>query len=326
MTHASLFSGIGGFDLAAQWCGMENIFAVEINQFCQQVLKKNFPNTKIYSDIKEFNGTEYKGTVDIISGGFPCQPFSQAGKRKGNQDERALFPEMLRIINEVRPKWVVAENVYGIVNIQDGEYFEEVCTQLENIGYSVQPIIIPASSLDAPHQRYRTWFIAKSESVGNRGWNNKEFGISERLIQQEESRRSEVGGESQGCDREFTHYSNTTSEGFERTFQSGFNTKCIEQPIDNTIGFRRIEKQFQGRIASEAIRETSQRQPIGTTWSQHWLEVATELCSVDDGLSVELGEFKLSKSKHREEQLKAYGNAIVPQIAYLLFQIILEMA
>jgi len=144
MTHGSLFSGIGGFDLAAEKNGIENIFQVEIDPFCQKVLRKNFPNTKIYSDIKEFNGKEYEGRIDIISGGFPCQPFSQAGQRKGAADERALFPEMLRIISEIKPAWVIAENVFGITNIDDGQYLESVLASLESIGYEVQPFIIPS--------------------------------------------------------------------------------------------------------------------------------------------------------------------------------------
>ena len=164
MTHASLFTGIGGFDLAAEWTGIENVFQVENDKFCQKVLEKNFPNVKRYLDIKDFDGTEYKNRIDIISGGFPCQPFSQAGKRKGNKDERALFPEMLRIIREVKPKWIVGENVSGILSIHDGEYFEEILTSLENEGYKVQSFIIPASAVNAPHRRDRVWIIANSNN------------------------------------------------------------------------------------------------------------------------------------------------------------------
>ena len=147
LTHASLFSGIGGWDISAEWCGIENIFQVEIDKFCQKVLEKHFPNVKRYGDIKEFNGTKYRGRIDILTGSFPCQPFSQAGKRKGNKDERALFPEMLRVIKEIQPRWVIAENVYGFLNIHDGEYAEEVFSQLEGESYEVQPFIIPASAL-----------------------------------------------------------------------------------------------------------------------------------------------------------------------------------
>lgn len=163
--HGSLFSGIGGFDLAAQWMGWENVFQVEIDSFCQQVLAKNFPEVERHGDIKTFDGTKYRGAVDIISGGFPCQPFSTAGKRKGTKDDRYLWPEMLRVIREVQPTYVVGENVYGLVNWSGGLVFEQVCADLENKGYQVQPVILPACAVNAPHRRDRVWFVAYSASL-----------------------------------------------------------------------------------------------------------------------------------------------------------------
>ncbi len=164
MTHASLFSGIGGFDLAAQWMGWDNIFQVEIDGFCQKVLAKNFPDATRYADIRQFKGTYYRGAIDILSGGFPCQPYSSAGKRKGNKDERHLWPEMLRVIGEVQPVYVVGENVFGITNWSDGLVFEQVQADLENKGYEVQTFIIPACAVNAPHRRDRVWFVAYSSS------------------------------------------------------------------------------------------------------------------------------------------------------------------
>lgn len=117
MIHASLFTGIGGFDLAAEWCGWENSFQCEIDPFCQKVLAKNFPHATRYTDIKQFDARPYAGRVDVLSGGFPCQPFSLAGQRKGNQDDRALWPQMLRVIDEVRPRWIVGENVAGLASL-----------------------------------------------------------------------------------------------------------------------------------------------------------------------------------------------------------------
>src|ERR1035437_6652326 len=162
MTHGSFFTGIAGFDLAAEWAGIENVFQVELDKFCQKVLTKRFPNTKKYLDIKEFDGTEYRGKIDIISGGFPCQPFSVAGQQKGTDDERHLFPEMLRVVSEIQPSWVIAENVYGLLNIQNGMVFEQVCASLENLGYEVQTFCIPALSVNAPHKRNRIWIIANN--------------------------------------------------------------------------------------------------------------------------------------------------------------------
>jgi DNA (cytosine-5)-methyltransferase 1 len=176
MRHASLFSGIGGFDLAAEWMGWQNVLQVEIDPFCQKVLAKNFPQVKRYGDIKQFNGTEYKGSIDILTGGFPCQPFSSAGKRKGKEDDRYLWPEMLRVIRQVQPTYIVGENVYGLINWSKGLVFEQVCADMENEGYQVQPIILPACSVNASHKRDRIWFIANSQGgsmekykVGNEG-------------------------------------------------------------------------------------------------------------------------------------------------------------
>jgi DNA-cytosine methyltransferase len=122
MTHASLFSGIGGFDLAAEWVGWNNIFHCEWNPFGQRVLAHHFPNSKSYNDITKTNFSIHAGEIDVLTGGFPCQPYSSAGKRLGKADERHLFPEMLRAINEVKPTWVVGENVLGIVNWGGGWY------------------------------------------------------------------------------------------------------------------------------------------------------------------------------------------------------------
>lgn len=157
MTHGSLFSGIGGFDLAAQWMGWENVFQVEIDPFCQKVLEKNFPGVKKYGDIKEFDGTKYRGAVDVISGGFPCQKFSLSGK---GEADLSLWFEMLRACAEIQPSTIVVENVYGLFVRKKGMVFERVCTDLEGAGYEVQPFIIPACSVGAPHQRIRIWIVA----------------------------------------------------------------------------------------------------------------------------------------------------------------------
>ena len=160
MTHGSLFSGIGGFDLAARWCGWENVFQCEIDPFCRRVLKHHFKDTELYEDIKKTDFTRHRGAVGVISGGFPCQPFSTAGKRKGAADDRFLWPEMLRAIREVQPAWVVAENVGGLLTQQQGVVFERVCADLEGAGYEVQPLVIPACAVGAPHRRDRVWIVA----------------------------------------------------------------------------------------------------------------------------------------------------------------------
>jgi DNA (cytosine-5)-methyltransferase 1 len=154
-----LFSGIGGFDLAAEWMGWENVFHCEWMEFPRKVLDYYFPNADSHIDICKTDFKKYEGTIDIITGGFPCQPFSSAGKRKGTDDERYLWGEMLRAVQEIKPKFVIAENVFGITNIDGGMVFEQVCLDLETEGYEVQPFIIPAAAKNAPHRRDRCWFI-----------------------------------------------------------------------------------------------------------------------------------------------------------------------
>lgn len=166
--HGSLFSGIGGFDLAADWAGIETVFQVEKDPFCNKILEKNYPRTTRYLDIKEFCGKDYEGKIDIISGGFPCQPFSHAGKKRGHNDDRYLWNEMFRVVREAKPEWVIAENVYGLVSNNNGMVLEKVLTDLESEGYEVQTFIIPACGKNAPHRRDRTWIVANSESNGNR--------------------------------------------------------------------------------------------------------------------------------------------------------------
>ena len=168
MKHLDLFAGIGGFSLAARWMQWETIAWVEIDPFCQKVLKKNFPNAKGYNDIYEFDSSEYTGAIDIITGGFPCQPFSIAGKRRGKDDSRFLWTEMFRVISENQPRFVVAENVTGILSISGGLVFESVCTDLESQGYAVQAFIIPAEAVGLPHRRERVWIAATKNANSSR--------------------------------------------------------------------------------------------------------------------------------------------------------------
>ncbi len=175
MRHGSLFSGIGGFDLAAEWMGWENVFHCEWNPFGQRVLKYHFPKAISYEDITKTDFFIHRGAIDILSGGFPCQPYSSAGKRLGKEDERHLWPQMLRAIKEIQPRWIVGENVLGIVNWSGGLVFEEIQVDLENQGYKVQTYVLPAVSVNAPHVRQRVFFIAYSDSCGHGGF-SKETG------------------------------------------------------------------------------------------------------------------------------------------------------
>ena len=162
MKHLDLFSGIGGFALAASWVwGPEHKIHsfVEIEPFCQKVLKKHWPDVNIHDDIRSY---KHDGTaIDLLTGGFPCQPFSVAGKRRGAKDDRALWPEMLRVIKEARPTWVIGENVAGIVSMELDNYVID----LESTGYEVQPFIVPACAVDAKHRRDRVWIVAQATEL-----------------------------------------------------------------------------------------------------------------------------------------------------------------
>ena len=173
MRHGSLFSGIGGFDLAAEWMGWTNVFHCEWMEFPRKVLDYHFPDADSHIDICTTDFKKYANKIDILTGGFPCQPFSLAGKRKGTDDERYLWGEMLRAIQEIKPRFVIAENVFGITNIDGGLVFEQVCLDLETEGYEVQPFIICAAAKNAPHRRDRCWFIANSINNGDQRRSSK---------------------------------------------------------------------------------------------------------------------------------------------------------
>src|SRR5574343_755506 len=138
MNHGSLFSGIGGFDLASEWMGWNNVFHCEINPFGKQVLTYYWPNAISHDDITKTDFTIHRGNIDILTGGFPCQPFSVAGNRKGEDDTRFLWPHMLRAIKEIKPRWVVAENVTGIITMDNGKTLERILDEMENEGYKTE--------------------------------------------------------------------------------------------------------------------------------------------------------------------------------------------
>lgn len=162
MQLLDLCAGIGGFSLAAHWLGWQTVAFCEKDAFCQKILAKNFPRVPIYDDVFTFPSESFRGRVSTISAGFPCQPFSVAGKRTGKDDERHIFPRIREIVDIVRPRFCVFENVRGLLSIGNGDVFEEIASSLEDIGYSVQTLCIPASALNAPHRRDRLWIVAHS--------------------------------------------------------------------------------------------------------------------------------------------------------------------
>lgn len=294
-THASLFSGIGGAEIAASWMGWDNVFHCEIQEFPRRVLEYWYPNSKSYEDITKTDFTEWRGQIDILTAGFPCQPFSLAGQRRGADDDRYLWPEALRAIREVQPSWFVGENVAGLVTmVQPGEdialgctddifdenyiyrkeqrfTLDEICDGLECEGYAVQPFVVPACAVGAPHRRDRIWIVAN---------------------------RTDAGAENQCGRKDGVHAAglaaDTECEGLERRARTG----------------------LQG--GENGLADTGLP-------SDRWADFPTQspVCSRHDG--VPLGLACITFPRWRAESVKALGNAWVPQVAYEIFRAIAQV-
>lgn len=293
MKHLGLFEGIGGFSLAARWIGWETIAWCEWNEFGQRVLKHHFPEAEGFGDITKTDFTKYANRIDIITGGFPCQPYSTSGKRKGKEDDRHLWPEMLRAIREVKPTWVVGENVLGLVNWNGGMVFDEVQADLENEGYEILPYILPACAVGAPHRRERVWFVAYSDKCAK--------------------------GPSRTGGRITEQWSNNNDEQKERGKQTEQHIGCSNVLRDAT-NTERIGQSGQGR--PEGQKCATENKDWKASWSDtndRW-PLESPICSGNDGLSNRLDGITISK--WRSESIKAYGNAIVPQVAFEIFKAI----
>ena len=322
MRHGSLFSGIGGFDLAAEWMGWENIFHCEWNPFGRRVLHHYWPKAISYEDVTTIDFRCHRGSIDILTGGFPCQPYSSAGKRRGKEDERHLWPEMLRAIREIKPQWVVGENVRGLVNWNGGLVFDEVQLDLEAEGYEVQPFLLPAAGLNAPHRRNRIWFVAHSNGSNDRREPGEDESKSgEEWVQERHEVRQSIEPS------EVRDASNPTSK--RRGMLSNESTKKRPQGSNELSG----EQCGLSSELSDATNSTSdggredngQRESRFThqkSQSNDWENFPTKpaLCGGDDGLPRELDG--ITFPKWRNESIKAYGNAIVPQVALQIFKAI----
>jgi len=320
--HLDLFSGIGGFAHAARtvWRDRyENVGFCEIDPFCQAVLRKNFPGCTIFGDIRAFantfcaglerskhgesegyDGQRHRersdqtsfGTVDLITGGFPCQPFSVAGRRRGTDDGRYLWPPMFAVIRRFKPSWVIAENVSGLVSWSEGLVLEQVCADLESEGYEIQPFVIPSVAVNAPHRRDRIWIVAYDSSEGLQG----------------ELYRPRKGESS---------IQETAFAG------SGANSSDVADTISRRGTARQAQRSQEGLRSGQQRFDTSD-------WNRDWREVAFATCHdrVDDGLSrrvVRLPDGSaISHARWRKEALKAYGNAIVPHVAIQIMEAIKE--
>jgi DNA (cytosine-5)-methyltransferase 1 len=308
MNHGSLFSGIGGFDLAAEWMGWTNKFHCDINPFSRQLCSFYWPEAQSYDNIKTTDFRIWRGKIDVLSGGFPCQPFSIAGKRMGKEDERHLWPEFHRAIREIRPRYVVGENVRGLLSWSDGLVLEEVYADLESEGYEIQTFLLPAVSINAPHKRDRVWIVAKDTSSDGR---------IQRESEQEGTEVRELRDTStRGSDRIHLQEGNTTDSERSRLEHSNKAGDIYRQESET----QREQRKSTNDSPSD---DNVYSQQGGPSESWTWFPVKSPLCSGDDGLPSELDG--LTFSKWRKESLMGYGNAIVPQIAYRIFATINEI-
>ena len=286
MKVLDLFSGIGGFSLGLERAGMKTVHFVENEPYCQKVLAKNFPGVPIHGDIKTFH---YDKPVELISGGFPCQPYSHAGKQRGKEDDRHLWEEYLRIIQEVRPPWVIGENVSGIINME----LDQVLSDLEGENYSHQSLIIPACSLNAPHRRDRVWIIARRNAMGNSEYNG-----------------SSTAKES----RSPSSISNNSPQGKDKTFQS---TGTSGRRNNENVAYANKER-IQGR------KETGNLESEGTQRNQFSLRCSQRRIGKNWSIEPELGRVA-NGIPSRVDRIKSLGNAVVPQIVEIIGRAIMEI-
>lgn len=424
MNHASLFSGIGGAEVAASMMGWQNLFHCEIQEFPRKVLDYWFPNSESYEDITKTDFTKWHGKVDVLTGGFPCQPFSLAGRRKGADDNRYLWPQMLRAIRQIHPTWVVGENVNGIKTMVEScqvtqmgrtDYlFEEnhlyreesrftldkICADLEAEGYSVQPIVIPACAIGAPHRRDRVWIVAhrsdpRAETVQQEGQDgicsarpsphtqcdghtSQGYGNQRARAKKSKKRknrpqsRSRRHGSGKTLAHALQHRSHQVHQDHQSQFPDGARSNSLGgqwsssqsygnggktlQPSEGTerTGCKRdvqpkkwsTSPEWADRLSrlqrhdadtiSERLEgmhqswgEESQRQCLWRDLARHceegnWRQFPTQspVCRGNDGIPFDVDSLTISFPKWRQESIKAYGNAWVPQVAYEIFRAI----
>lgn len=370
MRHASLFSGIGGAEIAAAWLGWENLFHCDINEFGRKVLGYWFPKSKEYNDIKTTDFTEWRGCVDILTAGFPCQPFSMAGKRRGADDDRYLWPETLRAINEIRPTWFVGENVFGIASMvlpgeevdmgRTDDFFEEtnlyrkeqryvldrICQDIEDAGYTVQPCVIPACAVGAPHRRDRVWFVARRKD-------DRSFEDTDRHGRGEVHQDLQPGqpdGEvthGDGCQRPSANSSCGEREALEEMpGAEGSRGRSVPQQgergdeaertgglsgvqrvdtvsdSDGLLGGHGEDEVVSGERGFDAFGDACESRPIPRF--QGWENFPTQppVCRGDDGIPFDVADLSIPFEKWRKEAIKALGNAWVPEVAYEIFRMI----
>ena len=304
LTHLSLFSGIGGLDLAAEMAGIETVGQCEWADFQTKILEKHWPNVPKWRDIRTLTAESFYEktglrTVDIISGGFPCQPFSVAGKRVGKDDDRYLWPEMCRVIRELRPSWILGENVPGIVNLA----LDTVLSDLENEGYSAQAFIVPACGVDAPHKRERVAIVAYAVNRSSTMCRNRKFSDSS----EDAGKGNDNGRGTEGIIQGERRPDESRTDRMDDGISEGIHSASADS---EGIGLERLSSE---QICRGGVLQTSTNGTvrIHSPW-QNWPN-EPKICRVADGIP------------NRVDRIKSLGNAVVPQQFYIFFKLIADI-
>ena len=334
--HCGLFEGIGGFSEAASWMGWNTALWCEINPYLQAVLRVMHPMADAYSDITKSKFTKYANRIDLLTGGFPCQPYSTSGKREGKEDPRHLWPEMFRAIREIKPPFVVGENVSGIISWNKGMVFHEIQTQMETEGYEITPFILPACGVNAPHRRDRVWFIGFSEqnqrarqsfieNTNKNGWSCNDRQIKTSIGEQWYTGAGD--NEQLRTDYEKTRDA-TNANG------SGLQISAIRSSNEE-----KINTQSQRSCStSDATQSRARFNTIGKLIDWSNFPTQSPIRTGNDGLLCQslrsfirsndvgiLTEKEINKivskaiTNVRKEAIKAGGNAVVPQVVYRIY-------
>ena len=313
MKVLDLFSGIGGFSLGLEWAGMSTVAMCEKDPYCRKILAKHWPDLTIHEDIRNLDGKKYTNAIDLVAGGFPCQPFSVAGKRKGADDDRHLWPEMLRVIQEAKPRWVIGENVFGFINMA----LDDVQSDLEREHYEVRKFVLPAVAVDARHRRDRIILIAYSNSPAV--WN-----LPERQAQ---------GRDNLQAGRQAITPDNGPSQSMANSYGKGLeigqdlreNHEQELSPSERSGSERREDvanshgtRGEAGLSGQEPWQEGNSGELDHQGHQQSWRKASREwpaepcLGRVADGVP------------NRVDRIKGLGNAVVPQLIQAIGELVIE--